>query len=216
MRRLEAFLAACITTWLIFNLVCWACGQALGAEVPTAALPYQRTLTREARAVWGLNAPIAVIAGQVQQESAWKPAVCSAFACGLAQFTPQTADWISGAYPHDLGANQPLSPAWALRAVVRYDYVLYEPLAWAWSDCDRWAFALSGYNGGPGWLERDRKLCSSFSACDPDRWWSNVELHTRRSPAAAKENRGYPRHILLSYQAVYVSWQGAVQCSLPN
>lgn len=183
------------------------------AQVPAAALPYQRSLTREARAVWGLNAPVPVMAAQIQQESAWSPNVCSTFACGLAQFTPATATWISGAYPKSLADANPMNPEWALRALVQYDYRLHASVAWANTDCDRWAFALSGYNGGPGWVGRDRALCLPGS-CDAGRWWGSVELHSNRGMSAFKENRGYPRRILLQYQPLYTSWGQVVSCSV--
>lgn len=181
------------------------------ADVPTAAIPYQRTLTREARAIWGLDAPVAVLAAQIQQESAWNPDVCSSFACGLAQFTPATAQWISGAYTKTLGANRPFSPEWAIRALARYDYDLYMSIQAA-PDCDRWAMALSAYNGGPTWLARDRVRCDA-AACDPSRWFGQVEGYTARSRVAARENRGYPRRILLDLQATYASWGRSVICS---
>lgn len=183
-------------------------------SAPDAALPYQRDLAREARALWGLDAPTAVMAAQIDQESAWNPLAQSAYAAGLAQFTPSTATWISGAYRRDLGENQPFNPAWALRALVRYDYDLYAGIAGAKEACSRWAFALSGYNGGPGWVTRDRALCSAVSGCDPNIWFGNTELYTQRSEMSAKENRGYPRRILLLLQAAYETWGGRVPCSL--
>lgn len=180
------------------------------ADVPTAAAPYQRTLTREARSVWGLDAPIATMAAQIQQESAWQSDVCSSFACGLAQFTPATAQWISGAYSKELGSNQPLNPSWAIRALAQYDYDLYGPIEAA-TDCERWAMALSAYNGGGTWLKRDRARCDT-AGCDAAVWFGQVEGYTARAPRAARENRGYPRRILLDLQAIYASWGRSVTC----
>lgn len=186
----------------------WA-SSAFGA--PPAAEPYRRDLTREGRLQFGLEAPVATMAAQVEQESAWNPLAQSPFAQGLAQFTPSTAAWISGAYPATLSLNQPFNPAWALRALAQYDRILYDgfpmPL-----ECDRWAMALAGYNGGPGWVQRDRRLCGAVGGCDPDKWFEHVELHTNRSPEAARENRGYPRRILLKLQANYLTWGRAVSC----
>jgi soluble lytic murein transglycosylase-like protein len=185
------------------------------AQEPAAARQYQRALTREARALWGLDAPIAVMAGQIHQESAWNADAKSAYAGGLAQFTPATADWISGAYPKDLGERQPFNPAWAIRALVRYDFDLYGKQGIVPNACDRWAFALSGYNGGPGWIARDRKRCISSSGCDPKLWFGHVELHSPRSAAAFKENREYPKRILTRHQAIYARWGGTIACSIP-
>lgn len=180
--------------------------------IPRAALQYQRALIGNARLVWGLDAPIAVMAAQVHQESSWRANAQSKYASGLAQFTPGTADWISQRYP-DLGVNQPFEPAWALRALARYDKFLYDRQASAVNECDRWAFVLSSYNGGEGNVNRDKRLCGGMSCCDPSRWWGHVELYSPRADWAFRENRGYPRVILLQRQPPYRAWGPGVDCS---
>lgn len=177
---------------------------------PEASLPYQRSVIREMRFQFGLDAPVAIMAGQIEQESAWNPAAQSPFAQGLAQFTPSTAAWISGAYPATLSLNQPFNPDWALRAMAQYDALLYKDLT-GLAECEQWAMTLSAYNGGAGWVSRDRRLCGSVGGCDPDKWYEHVELHSTRSPEAFKENRGYPRRIM-KLQANYISWGRAVTC----
>ena len=47
------------------------------AELPQGALKHRADLTRNARAVWGLDAPVATFAGQVHQESRWRPEAVS-------------------------------------------------------------------------------------------------------------------------------------------
>lgn len=180
-------------------------------QIPRAALQYQRGLIANARVVWGLNAPIAVLAGQVHQESSWRPDAKSQFASGLAQFTPSTADWISRAFPDDLGANQPFNPEWALRALARYDKYLYDRQRIFATDCDRMAFALAGYNGGEGWVTRDKKLAQANGA-DPSKWWGHVEYFSARAEWAKRENRAYPRLILLQRQSMYRVWGIGVDC----
>jgi soluble lytic murein transglycosylase-like protein len=186
-------------------------GQAAFAE-PRASLEYKRDVIREARAVWGLDAPIALFAGQIEQESAWRPKVCSPFACGLAQFTPATADWISGAYPKELGDRDPFNPQWAIRALVTYNRRIFDTAVPSASECDRFGFTLSGYNGGPGWVTRDRRLCGSAAGCEPDRWFGHVEKHSRRAAWAMKENRDYPRRILYQRQFNYTKWGRTISC----
>lgn len=198
--------------WAALTVALFTCS--ITSAAPPTAEQYRRALTREARAVWGLDAPIAVMSGQVEQESAWAPNATSPFAQGLAQFTPATADWISGAYPKELGAAAPFSPEWALRALVLYDRRIYDGVAGAKDECSRWAMTLAGYNGGPGWLARDRALCGNVAGCDQGRWFGHVELHTNRAAWAAKENRGYPRRILLVLQSGYTTWGAGVKCSL--
>lgn len=178
---------------------------AAAAGIPGAAQQYQRPLTRLAQQEFGLDAPVALFAAQIHQESAWRTNAQSPYADGLAQFTPATAAWISEIYP-DLGPAAPFSPSWALRAMLRYDkHLVSRVKPWNARDvplCDRWAFVLSAYNGGPGWLSRDRRLARAEGA-NPDLWFSHVEHHTRRADWARRENRHYPRRILLELEPRY-------------
>lgn len=194
-------------------LLCLVVAPAFAADrVPRDALRYERDLIRNAHALWGIDAPVATFAGQIHQESRWNPQARSIYANGLAQFTPDTADWISGAYAKDLGDNQPFNPAWALRALVRYDKHLWDRLAGR-TDCDRMAFVLSAYNGGAGWVTRDKKLAAARSA-DPLVWFGAVErFNAGRSAAAFSENRGYPRVILTRWQRLYALWGPQVVCA---
>lgn len=148
---------------LIFVLGVIAGSLADAAEYPARAERYKRDLIQNAELFWGIDAPIPLFAAQIHQESAWKPDAKSPYANGLAQFTPATADWISGIYPA-LAANAPFSPQWALKAVVIYDKHLYAAVTGS-TDCDRWAFTLSSYNGGLGNLKKDMRLCAAF-ACE--------------------------------------------------
>jgi membrane-bound lytic murein transglycosylase MltF len=199
------------------NLTFLCLGVALGmlwvstvaASVPPQAQKYKADLIRNARFVWGLNAPIATFAAQVHQESAWRPDAKSPYAGGLAQFTPDTAEWIGGVYP-ELAERNPFNPAWALRALVRYDLHLYDRIA-AVDECNRWAFTLSAYNGGLGWVNRDKVLARA-NGYDPDIWWNSVEMFSKRAGWAMRENRDYPRRILLQHQPKYLGWGPGVEC----
>ena len=179
--------------------------QADAASIPTAAEQHRRTLVRAAHAEWGLGAPVATFAAQVHQESAWRVNARSGVGAeGLAQFMPATADWMAEIYPRSLGPAQPYNPGWALRAMVAFDRWLYERNQ-AVSECDRWAFVLAGYNGGNGWVNRDRRLASAKGA-DPLAWFDSVERHNAgRSAANFRENRHYPRAILLRWEPMYAA-----------
>lgn len=191
-------------------------GSAHAATVPTAAHKHRHELTRIARQEWGLDAPVSLFAAQLHQESSWRSDARSPYAEGLAQFTPATAAWIVSSYPH-LGEATPYSPTWSMRAMVRYDlHILSAIHPWNHSSipaCDRWAFTLSGYNGGPGWIARDRSLAATAGA-DPDRWFGHVEHHTARAAWAREENRAYPRRILHTLQPIYhaAGWPGVLLC----
>ncbi|ELJ4477997.1 lytic transglycosylase domain-containing protein, partial [Salmonella enterica] len=150
---LATIIATLITAWLL-----WCGGffsQANAAEPPLAALKYRSDVIRSARVDWGLNAPVADFAAQLHQESGWNPAARSPVgAQGLAQFMPSTADWLSGLMPH-LASREPWNPGWAIRALVSYDRWLWQRVTVP-DGCERMAMTLSAYNGGLGWVNRDR------------------------------------------------------------
>lgn len=180
----------------------WACTPTLAADTPQAAKVHQRTLTRTAYAFWGLKAPVATFAAQIHQESHWRPEAQSPVGAeGLSQFMPGTAKWIVDVFPELKTAN-PYNAGWSMRAMVRYDHWLYKRLK-ADTNCDRWAMVLAAYNGGLGWVLRDKKLAAQ-NGYSRWLWWDNVERHNAgRSAANFKENRDYPRRILLQHESIY-------------
>lgn len=185
-------------------------GTAFGAE--SGAEQHRRELIRESRAVWGINAPVALFAAQIHQESQWNMrAVSPVGAQGLAQFMPKTGKWIAAQYP-ELGANNPFNPSWSMRALVQYNRWHWQRISAA-TDCDRWAFVLSAYNGGLGWVQRD-KAKAHAAGVDPLRYWGAVEkFNAGRSAANFKENRGYPKRIIYRWQPHYIaSGWGAGVC----
>lgn len=186
--------------------------RAAEVAVPESSALYRHALQREAAAVFGLDAPVARFAAQLHQESGWRADARSPYAQGLAQFTPATATWIAQAYPA-LSPADPWDPLWSIRAQVAYMGHLWQGVAGAATECDRWAFALSGYNGGPGWVARDRRLASAKGA-DGSRWFGNTEKHSNRAAWAFKENRAYPRRILLQLEPAYIAagWPGSAAC----
>ncbi|HRL94719.1 MAG TPA: transglycosylase SLT domain-containing protein [Pseudomonas sp.] len=191
-----------------------ACQPAYADSIPRDAEQYRRTLVRAAHAEWGLDAPIATLAAQVHQESAWRANARSQVgAQGLAQFMPTTSAWMAQLYPHTLGANQPFNPGWALRALVTYDRWLSQRIQ-ARGPCEKWAFVLSAYNGGLGWVQKDTRQASAKGA-DKLAWFDSVERHNAgRSAANFRENRNYPRAILLRWEPLYAAagW-GAGVCA---
>lgn len=185
-----------------FALLCPASAQA--QSIPGAALQHRSLLIRNARYVWGMDAPVAVFAAQVHQESAWRPdAVSHVGAAGLAQFMPATAKWISGKEP-ELAANQPFAPSWALRALVTYDKHLYDLAPARYSPRDRMWVALRGYNGGLGHWQAE---AAKTGLQAPTRVQVDAACGTaRRSPVHCAENLGYPHRILNVLQPRYLAW----------
>lgn len=175
---------------------------AQAAEPPRAALQYRASLTRAAHAAWGLDAPVAVFAAQVHQESGWNPqAVSRVGAMGMAQFMPATARWWCDLHRLSATDCQPTNPTWAIRALVGYDRWLYDRVTGP-SDHDRLWAALRAYNGGLGHWQAEMRLAGS------DRQWV-VDLacgRARRAAAHCAENIGYPRRILGRLQFLYSGW----------
>ena len=187
----------------LFSLCTWfSPAHAAEVTIPRAAQQYRTELTRSARAVWGLNAPIAVFAAQVHTESWWRnDTVSSAGAQGLAQFMPITARWLPSVAP-ETGKPAPFNPGWSLRALCTYD-------KWLWdredgrTPFDRMAFTLSSYNGGAGWVDRDKRLAAQ-RGLDNIRWFEHVATcNAGRRKSAFGENRAYVRLILQERQAAY-------------
>lgn len=183
----------------------WLPISAKAAEVtiPRAAQQHRATLTRAAHATWGLDAPVSVFAAQVHTESWWRNnTVSHVGAQGLAQFMPSTARWLPSVAP-ETGNPEPFNPGWSLRALCVYDKWLWDRVA-GHSDFERMAFTLSAYNGGLGWVNRDRKKARSLGL-DDRVWFSSVEnVNAGRSKAAFRENRNYPRLILKERQYAYI------------
>lgn len=171
--------------------------------IPRAALQYRADLTRSAHAVWGMDAPIAVFAAQVHTESGWDSEARSPVgAQGLAQFMPGTARWLPTVAP-ETGQPAPYNPGWALRALCTYDKWLWDRTGGA-TAFERMAFVLSSYNGGAGWVIRDKKLAGE-RGLDPNRWFNHVAtVNAGRRASAWKENRAYPRLILQVRQFAYI------------
>ena len=209
--------------WLLAFAMCVVMGfcaapvHAAETAIPRAALQYRNQLVREARAVWGLNAPVSIFAAQIHTESWWRnDTVSAAGAQGLAQFVPSTAAWLPSVAP-ETGTPAPFSPAWSLRACVTYDKWLYDRLrpmrAASLAFCERTAFMLSGYNGGIGWVGKDRALAARTGR-NPDRWFGHVEdVNAGRNKSAIKENRRYVA-LIFERQSAYVKagWGPGVDC----
>lgn len=182
--------------------------------IPRDCYKYQRDLMRESRFVFGLDAPVAMLAGQMHQESRCNPRAKSAYAEGLIQFTPDTAKWISNLFP-DLGPADAFNPQWNMRAAMRYDNMLLKQNKIGKDLCNQWAFALTGYNGGQGWNTKDRKK-AKLEGKDPTVFWGSVELvNAGRRPEFKRENIDYPRKIILKHQIHYYNdnWGGPLICS---
>jgi soluble lytic murein transglycosylase-like protein len=174
--------------------------------MPHKAVAYRGDLTRIAHAEWGLDAPIAALAGQLHQESGWNPlAVSRVGATGMAQFMPATAEWWCAKTGTSRLNCQPNNPVWAMRALAGYDRWLFARVKGV-SEFDRLWAALRGYNGGLGHWQQEAKLAGSVKREEVDLFCGAA----RRSKTFCPENLGYPRRILIRLQPLYLTWGGEV------
>lgn len=181
----------------------WASAEA-ALDAPRASLAFRNDLVRTARAVWGLDAPVAVFAAQVHQESSWNPrAVSKAGAAGLAQFMPATSRWIATIDPQ-LQHPDPFNVGWALRAMVLYDRWLFERTPGRFSAFDRMWVALRSYNGGLGHWQAE---AAASGAAQPTRQQVDQACgRAKRAVSHCPENLGYPQRILQLLQRRYLAW----------
>jgi len=182
-------------------LFAWSSLSAAASSLPEAALKYRSVLVREAQFVFGLNAPVPMLAGQIMQESAWRPGVTAwDNGRGLAQFMDATADTIVRLYP-ELEQPEPYNPVWAIRAMVRYDKWLGDRVQQE-TECDRWGAALKAYNAGLGYVQRAQRASRR-----PGKWFGLTEhIQTRQSQKNFEYSRLYPRWILLKHQPKFAGW----------
>jgi len=178
------------------------------AEIPREALFYRDNFIRIWRYYFNLAESPTFGFAQVHQESRWNTNAKSRFASGLAQFTPGTAADFSKLLPPEVQAicpsktGCPTEPNWALNALSLYDFRLHKSFGWAASDDDRWRLALAAYNGGAGWLQKERARAGGSAK------WADIVAACMRAPQYCKENRDYPVRILEKWFPLYQRWLG--------
>ncbi len=204
-RAVLSVYAAGLVAFLLWVALMPAEAHAQTLQPPHVAARYKLTLLREAHSQWGLDAPVAALAAQVHQESAWQPqAVSRVGAQGLAQFMPTTARWWCERERTAPADCLPHNPAWALRAMVGYDRYLWQRTAATHSDYDRLWLALRGYNGGEGHV---RAEAATTGLQAPTRVQIDAACgRARRAAVHCRENLSYPRRILVELQPRYASW----------
>lgn len=198
--------------WIL--LLAWTLAPAHSVSLlPRAALPYKAELQLQARRVFGPDAPVALLAAQIEAESSWRPrAISRSGDKGLAQIGRHARIYLSRIRPGP-GPGDPHNARWSMSAMAWYDYHLRDAIQGTANDCEKWKMALASYNGGLGWLVKERKLCARAKACDPSKWSGHVERFSARSKWAYKENRTYIKRVL-AFQKKYAAW-GPMICQNP-
>lgn len=211
--RMLALLLVLLTAWWLPD----AATAQQRVHIPPASALYRHRVEQATARAWGVQANPALLAAQLHQESHWRPGVASHVgAQGIAQFMPSTARWIASVYPDELAGFDPWEPQQAIMAAALYDKWLYDRATRIgpgdYTFCSRWAFALRAYNGGLGWLTRERNLARAAGGNAND--WRVVERYRARADWAHRENTGYPRRILLVLEPAYLAagWSGRRTC----
>lgn len=191
--------------WVLFSLANLFLGiaPASAQSVPPAAVKYRADLVRIAHAEWGLDAPVASFAAQINQESGWNPAAVSKVgARGMTQFMPATAKWWCGLTGQAVADCQPSNPVWSMRALVGYDRWLYARVNGE-SEFDRLWAALRAYNGGLGHWQAEAATVRPLKGRESiDAACGRAKRHISFCP----ENLGYPQRILIVLQPRYLGW----------
>lgn len=120
------------------------------------------------------------------------------------QFMPATAQWAATA--NAWGPPQPFNPEWSIRAGVWYNRWLYDRVRVSETDCDRWHFTLSAYNGGLGWVYKRQQ-----ASPNPRDAQVTLDINPGITAANQHENSSYSRRIIGRHQLLYSDW-GRVVC----
>lgn len=171
--------------------------------IPQRSLQYIPILVEEHSRIWPTS-DICVIAEQITHESAWKTTATrkeksGVISYGLLQVLDRTMAEMQTKHQILMGLEpvQMLQARWGLRAGILYDKDMWKLVYFAKNPIDRYAFMLASYNGGYGWVQRDRKLTVE-KGYNRDLWFNNVELFSTRSQWAFGINRKYVSSILLN------------------
>ena len=139
-----------------------------------------------------------LLAAQIQHESGWDCEARSRYASGCAQFTAPTWDQYSVEVTPSCEGVPPTDPPCSFRAQSLYMKRLLNSYRMSATSRDQEAFALASYNGGAGWIRREKRRCKKEPRCSPNRWFGHVEDHCIRSELACSESRRYPVRIARS------------------
>lgn len=227
------FLGLSVLTGLLFMAFA---GRATAAALPPGAVTYLPMLATEQATHWP-DAPLrSALAAQVEQETCpslksskcWNPRAelktSREYGFGLGQLTiTPRFDNLAEARKLDASLRDwqfadRYDPGRQLRTLVLMDKAGFSRLSFIQDPLERFAMALSAYNGGLGGVLADRRLCAQISGCDPGRWFGHVEQHSLKARSAAAGygksffdiNRGYVRAILIDRRQRYAAYFGEV------
>ncbi len=175
-------------------------------NIPIKCLQYEQEISLYLEDKWHRKYKPMIMA-QMLQESACVPSARShAGAAGLFQIMPATAKDIADRINKTIGRPDVYNPIWSIRAGISYQRNMFISIRNAENLCEQYAMALSGYNGGLGWVYRDRKITERQNG-NQNKWFGkhNVSHWSDRAMWAFKENRGYVQRIIHELQPRFYS-----------
>lgn len=217
-------------------------GRAPPLALPAGAVKYLPVLDGEISSAWPKMPSRSVLAALVEQETClslkhakcWNPRAelktSREYGFGLGQLT--VAYTAAGAERFNIwrevrGQDEQLQEwQWEdrydarlqLRALVVMNRNCYARIRVLVED-DENALAMcdSAYNGGVAGLLTERRMCTMAAGCDPDLWFRNVELHSRKSrekwqgygASAFDINRTHVRNVMQVRRPKYAAWWSA-------
>lgn len=175
-------------------------------QLPQRAIPLIPVLIEEQKMVYPNHPNPSYLAGQIEQETCitlkhskcWNPRAelktDREYGFGLSQITitkkfnnfEEAKKWDKSI--SDWQWDDRYNPVYQIRALLAYMRNLNDRINGVSDSKERYAMALSAYNGGLGGLNKDRVLCKATANCDQSKWFGNVE-HT--SLKAKKPVHGY-------------------------
>lgn len=162
------------------------------APVPAQSFPagyykHAKTCAQVQQSVFGPHWS-SILLAQIEQESAWRPKVCSRYACGLTQFTGPTRRAVERQYGLSGDLWKPkyacLLQSYLMRDLARAHAPLFS------DPVEQWAVTLRVYNGSPASFMCEYRRCG-----EPSSVWTVARCRCR-APAFHHENTEYPRRIL--------------------
>lgn len=232
------FLGLALLTGMLFMAFA---GRATAAEVPPRAVALLPVLESEAHRVWPDVPWVSVLAAQIEQEtciarthrSCWNPRAelktSREYGFGLGQTTvAYRADGSErfNRWREDRAAHPELE-AWSwenrhdarlqLRAVALGNRDCYRRLRRLGPDpYNAMAMCDAAHNGGFAAMLGERRLCASADACNANRWFGHVELHSLKSRTPVRGyrhswyeiNRTHVRNVMIVRRPFYALWFG--------
>lgn len=173
-------------------LVCAVSGY--GQSFPSGYHKYGKECAKIQQRIYG-RAWSSVLLAQVEQESAWRPNVCSRYACGLTQFTDPTRRAVERQYGLSGSLWKP-DYACTLQSHLMRDLARDVAPRFAGFH-SQWAAVLRTYNGSP------RSFWCEWNKAGQPTDAFRMEPYSCRRADFHRENVHYPRRILFTLYPKY-------------